>query len=290
MLDATKAAFQKLIDGDKSVKSASIVSDAGTTNLIPTPSAPPAIQIKNVPVAAPSLFAYVQSTGDFVRSNECIAQGGYLRSIGGVNVILKNVYSTGAPHGSGVYFIVVATGSGRQLVWDNSAVKNKWIFNGNEAALRIMGKTKTVAIAGVDLCCRKHNMKDNGTGSMLCDLPIIKPDGSLIQPVAQGGDKLDWWKQSFQLRDCSKFTMSGGRIIGPWVVGEQDDADSPQFVGNALFQNVGMTHDILISKQSTIGNIVRQSCYKIDETGMPIIDPATKKPAPWVDKTWMGEG
>lgn len=229
--------------------------------------------------------AYRQTSGDLNVSGICVNQGGIVASLGGDKCNLKNLRSESAPSGGGVYAFIVATGAGREFTLDNSGLKNAWIVNGGEAALRVMGGCKSMVITSVDFCCRKHDVSDGGSGKKMAPVPKLSP---LQQPKPPKGVTYDWWKQVCQFRDMRKGLVKNCRIVGPFDVGQAMDQLSKQHVDDLTFENDGLTHEPHFTDPKSYGTVTRHNCWKMDEAGNRVTD-FKGHPVMWSNKVWKGK-
>jgi hypothetical protein len=273
---------------------------AGGAEYIATPTPPAPVYTRIVQAA--DVFAYQQAGGDREIKKTIVTQGGIIRSTAGRKLTIIDSYSEGAPSGEAIYCVLVATGKGRELYWDNTNLANKWIISGNEAALRVMGDTEVCTIIGVDFCCRMHDNSDKGAGGFdpsewrktkLLPIPTIAADGSLIQPARIGqtlpsGGKAAWWKQVVQLRDIRKGSARACRFVGLVDVGAQASPTTPQKVDSFIFEACGFTDEIHFTDKKTYGTIIRRGCFKLDESGRVLKDGAGKL-AMWPDQTYRGK-
>lgn len=279
--------LQKWLDLNRDIYGQLVVSplDAATApviNLKPTPITPPINHI----IQAADVFAFQQDHGDKTILDTVITQGGLIHSTGGGKLTIRRCWSEGAPKGIGVYFALIATGAGRELIWDNTSCVDRWIVNGDEAALRIMGDCKSAMIVNVDFCNRLHDLSDHGDGIMdpsktkLSPIPKLNP---LTQPTPPAGAKYDWWKQVVQIRDVRHCEFHGGRIVGLLDVGQQANPTTNQTVDYLLLDGVGMTNDPHFTK--SYKKVVRKNCYRISNEGVALKNPdgTTRM---WPDQEW----
>lgn len=280
-------------------KNEPVPAEAETFALAARGPAPAPAKIKRI-TQAPTATAFTQRANDLSIASTCVTQGGIVLSQGGDKLTLSQVYSEGAPSGGGNYTAIVATGKGREFVWDNTGLVNKWQVNGGEAVLRIMGRAKSAKIIGVDFCNRLHDPIDGGTGRLLAPIPKMNP---LIQPVAPFGHSYVWWKQAIQIRDVDSFQFVGsgvdpktrkvvgpleGRVVGLIDIGEQKNtSNTPQFVGPGSFTGYGLTDMPSFTDMTTVASVTIHDCYKIDWCGNPIKDKKGLVQM-WPDKTWTG--
>ena len=105
--------------------------------------------------------------------------------------------------------------------------------------------------------------------------------------TAPAGVTYDWWKQVVQIRDVRHAEIHGGRIVGLLDVGCQAGEADSQKVDYLLLDGVGMTHDPHFTDPKSYGTVIRRNCYKIDQSGNPILDRSGVK-VMWPDQTWKG--
>ena len=142
--------------------------------------------------------------------------------------------------------------------------------------MRIMGRAKYAEIVGVHFECRKWK----------------RPDG-----------KLDYWKGWGAIRDVDYCKFVGGSAVGPWDVGEQENATAPQTVRTLELNGFAMTHLPRISRpksaktpgRSGVEKISFAKCPKIkavydksDPFHLLRVEPVLKngKPVFWPDAVW----
>lgn len=281
-IDADNAAST----GRRCIKLTVLYDDGNAEDLTPMPKPPPP------PAPGPTMTHVVQSdsayyrtqtTGDMTIENIVISQGGLIHSIGGRNLTIRNCYSEGAPGQLGVYFVLVATGPGRVLLWDNSGVKDRWICSGPDSGCRIMGDCQSAMIIGVDFVTRMHDLSDGGTGSKLSPIPQLHP---LKQPKPPPGAKWDQWKQNPQVRDVRKANFKACRFVGLVDIGKQANPGSPQKVDDLTFDSCGFEHLPHFTDPKSYGTVRMINCRKLDHEGNDVTD--AHGVVKWPDHTWHG--
>lgn len=263
VLDAAVKAGEK-ITTVKIVEAVQPPAQSITTTLTPSAVTPPPVVVPPPKPPGPvmnhihqdqGVWRHIVAPGDTVLiSDEMLDGGGFLKAIAGAKSIkLTRCASTGAPRGGGVYFVLLASNPVESFVWDNTGLEHE-IWNGGEAALRVMGGAVNVTLINVNFHGRKHDHGDD-TGSK----------------SGTPGKAQDWWKQSQQWRDIRKGLVQGGRTIGLIDCGQQKDTSlTPQRVDDLTFDNHAMTSLPTVTDLKTIGIITIKGCPKINEQGVKL--------------------
>lgn len=265
-----------------------------TVTFVATKIVSPAI---NRIVQSDSVYAFDIQHGDKTISDTCVTQGGLIR-FKSPNGTLKlyRVYSEGACGALGIYFVLVATNSVKEVLWDNTGLADRWICSGPDSGGRFMGLmpgVQKLTIINVDFVTRLHEIGDD-QGAKLAPIPQLHP---LKQPdVPHGWKGLTQWKQNPQVRCADLVAMIGtlpnkelpngqGRVVGLLDIGQQATPETKQYVRDMTIMNYGFENLPHFTK--SYGTVRMSGCFRIDENGIALKDSSGKLQM-WPDKVFHG--